>query len=147
MSEKQTERAEGATIVHIAIGEFCMEECVMLVDDDPAIQRVVSIILSGAGYELTIANSGRECIEQMRNGFNGLILMDIMMPEFDGWDTMNAMVEEGLIDGAAICMFSALRDTIPRNPDLERYVVGRLPKPFTCDELLNSVKDCLSYMR
>lgn len=124
-----------------------MEEQVMLVDDDPAIQRVVGIILSGAGYDLSIADSGRECLEEVRNGFKGLIFMDIMMPELNGWDTIGAMVEEGLIDGAAICMFSALHDTVSRNPGLERYVVGRLSKPFTCDELLNSVRACLACMR
>ena len=124
-----------------------MEERIMLVDDDPAIQRVVSVILSGGGYVLTIARSGRECIEEVRNGFRGLILMDIMMPDLDGWDTISAMAEEGLVDGVAICMFSALRDTGSRNPSLERYIVGRLSKPFTCDELLNSVRECLGCMR
>lgn len=124
-----------------------MEEHVMLVDDDPAIQRVVSIILSGVGYDLRIADSGQECLDEVRSGFKGLILMDIMMPELDGWDTIGAMIEEGLADGVAICMFSALHDTVSKDPDLERYVVGRLPKPFTCDELLNSVKECLTCMR
>ena len=124
-----------------------MEGHVMLVDDDPAIQRVVNIILSGAGYDLSIAGSGQECIEKMRSGFKGLILMDIMMPELDGWDTIGLMVEEGLVSGVAICMFSALHDTVSKDPDLERYVVGRLEKPFTCDELLDSVRECLSCMR
>jgi DNA-binding response OmpR family regulator len=124
-----------------------MEEHVMLVDDDPAIQRVVRIILSGAGYNLSMADSGAECLEEVRNGFKGLILMDIMMPKLDGWDTIGVMVEEGLVDGVAICMFSALHDTVSKDPNLERYVVGRLPKPFTCDELLNSVRECLTCMR
>ena len=124
-----------------------MPDRIMLVDDDPAIQRVVSIILSGAGYDFCVANSGRECVEEMRNGFKGLVLMDIMMPEMDGWDTIAMMVEENLIDGVAICMFSALRDTVSKDPTLERHVVGRLPKPFTCDELLGSVRDCISGMR
>lgn len=123
-----------------------MAECVMLVDDDPAIQRVVTIILSGAEYDVSIADSGRECIERMRDGFKGLILMDIMMPELDGWDTISMMVDEGLADNVAICMFSALRDTVPKHPDLERYVVGRLSKPFTCDELVNAVKECMACM-
>ena len=124
-----------------------MEEHVMLVDDDPAIQRVVSILLSGAGYDLSIVDSGRKCLDELRDGFKGLILMDIMMPELDGWDTIGVMVEEGLVDGAAICLFSALHDTVPRDSDLERYIIGRLPKPFTCDELLNSVRECLACMR
>jgi DNA-binding response OmpR family regulator len=124
-----------------------MKERVMLVDDDLAIQRVVSIILAADGYELTVVNSGWECIEQMRGGFKGLVLLDIMMPELDGWDTIDVMVKEELIDGAAICMFSALHDTVSKDPSLERYIVGRLPKPFTCDELLNSVRECLSCMR
>ncbi len=124
-----------------------MEEYVMLVDDDPAIQRVVRIILSGAGYNLSMAESGAECLDAVRDGFKGLILMDIMMPDLDGWDTIGAMVEEGIVDGVAICMFSALRDTASKDPDLERYVVGRLVKPFTCDELLNSVRECLVCMR
>jgi len=124
-----------------------MEEHVMLVDDDPAIQRVVRTILSEAGYILSMADSGPECLQEVRNGFKGLILMDIMMPDLDGWDTIGAMVEEGLVDGVAICVFSALHNTVSKDPDLERYVVGRLGKPFTCDELLNSVRESLACMR
>ena len=124
-----------------------MVERVMLVDDDPAIQRVVSILLLEAGYDLSVVDSGRKCLEDVRNGFKGLILMDIMMPDLDGWDTIGVMVEEGLVDGVAICLFSALHDTAPNDSNLERYIIGRSPKPFTCDELLNSVRECLVCMR
>ncbi|MBC8373772.1 MAG: response regulator [Phycisphaerae bacterium] len=124
-----------------------MVERVMLVDDDPAIQRVVSILLLEAGYDLSVVDSGRKCLEDVRNGFKGLILMDIMMPDLDGWDTIGVMVEEGLVDGVAICLFSALHDMAPNDSNLERYIIGRLPKPFTCDELLNSVRECLVCMR
>jgi len=124
-----------------------MKEKVMLVDDDPAIHRVVRLILSEAGYDLSIVDSGRECLEKLRDGFKGLILLDIMMPKLDGWDIIDAMVEEGLVDNVSICLFSVLHDTAARNPDLEQYVVGRLGKPFTCDELIDSVKECLACMK
>lgn len=121
-----------------------MEKRVMLVDDDPAIQRVVNIVLSGAGYDLCIANSGQECLDEVRSGFRGLILMDIMMPGLSGWDTIRAVVKEDLIEGISFCMFSALHETVSSNPTVDRYVVGRLRKPFTCAELLDAVKEYLA---
>ncbi len=118
-----------------------MEERVMLVDDDPAIQRVVATILLREGYDLCIAGSGRECIAEVRDGFRGLVLMDIMMPGLDGWETIEILVDEGLINQVRICLFSVLHDTVSGKSGLERYVIGRLAKPFTYDELLTSVRE------
>ncbi|MBT3200474.1 MAG: response regulator [Phycisphaerales bacterium] len=124
-----------------------MKERVMLVDDDPAVQRVVRDMLSDAGYDLSVVSSGWECIEHVCDGFKGLILMDIRMPELDGWETIAALVGQGLIRDASICMFSVVHDTVPGKPELERYLLGRLPKPFTRDELLGAVGQCLDCMR
>jgi len=121
-----------------------MAKQVMLVDDDPAMHKVVGIVLSDTDYELAIASSGQECLEKLRGGFKGLILMDIMMPDLSGWETVAAMVREGLVDGCGICMLSALRDMAPKDPQLERYVISSLAKPFTYDQLLNTVQECMA---
>ena len=69
-----------------------MDKEVMVVDDDPSIRDTVEIVLNTKGYSVCIAEGGRECLDKLRNGFRGLILMDVMMPKLDGWDTIS-MIE------------------------------------------------------
>jgi len=121
-----------------------MKKRVMLVDDDPTMHNVVRIVLSETEYELCIAASGQECLEELRKGFDGLIFMDIMMPDADGWDTITAMVREDLLNGCAICMFTALSDVAPKDPELKQYIVGSLSKPFTYDQLINAVEEYMA---
>ncbi len=124
-----------------------MNEQVMIVDDDPSIRETVEIILGAFGYSLCVTESGKECLEKLREGFKGLILMDIMMPEMDGWDTIAAIKEEGLQSENVICMLTAVTDPGPKMEKLTEYVIDYLSKPFTSDELVNAVKEYSEYIK
>ena len=123
-----------------------MEKKVLVVDDDLAIRMSVELVFEEAGYEVILAESGKHCLEILKNGYKGVILMDIMMPKMDGWDTIKAIVDENLLEGNIIAMLTA-RDApdVKMNP-LKEYVIDYINKPFEPEELIATVDEYVSYL-
>ena len=113
----------------------------MIVDDDTSIAICVDKVLTAAGYGVVKSVNGAECLKALRAGFRGVLLMDIMMPQMDGWATIRAMVQEGLHEGNLICMLTAIEDPAGAGEGLQEYVHNYLPKPFDSEELLAVVRD------
>ena len=63
---------------------------VMVVDDDPDIRAFVSELLADEGYEVRAATNGRDALAVLTNWHPDVILLDLMMPEMDGWDFLAA---------------------------------------------------------
>jgi DNA-binding NtrC family response regulator len=57
---------------------------ILIIDDDAAVSRTLSLILTRAGYQVSTVTSGRKGLEMLTNGGFGLVLTDIIMPELDG---------------------------------------------------------------
>jgi DNA-binding response OmpR family regulator len=112
---------------------------VMIVDDDKAILNTVSLILRRHGCEVVAAAGGRACLDEMRKGFHGVILMDIMMPDLNGWDTIRAILAANLLQGSLVCMLTARATPDPQAAGIEEAVFDYLPKPFDCEALLGLV--------
>jgi CheY-like chemotaxis protein len=112
---------------------------VLIVDDDESIPRTVSKILKGAGYTVSIAADGEQGLQMLLDGFQGLVLMDVMMPGMDGWKTIRKIKDLKLLKGNLICMMTALSEPTPGNEDLSDVVFDYLSKPFDGPQLLNIV--------
>jgi DNA-binding response OmpR family regulator len=112
---------------------------VLIVDDEAAILEGVGRVLTRQGFEVVKAPSGQACLEELRRGFKGVILMDIMMPGLDGWQTIQAMVAENLLSGVLICMLTAKPSPGSGGRGLEQWVFDYLPKPFENAELARRV--------
>ena len=123
-----------------------MEKKIMLVDDDPAIRLSVQMVFEEAGYEVILAESGERCLELLKNGYKGVILMDIMMPVMDGWDTIQAIVDQNLVEGNIIAMLTARDAPDAKMNPLKEYVIDYLTKPFEPDEIIATVDEYLSYL-
>ena len=85
-----------------------MKTKIMVVDDEPDVQDSLKLILEKHDYEVTTVSSGKECLEKIENGFKGIVLMDIMMPEMTGWDTIKEIVERNYAKDVEIEIISAL---------------------------------------
>lgn len=118
----------------------------MIVDDDPSIRETVSILLGLHGYQVIPAPTGRECLDRLRAGFQGVILMDIMMPELDGWATIRAIAAAQLGKHTLICMLTAKAEPGDEGDGLQEHVFDYLPKPFNGNNLIQFVDNAASYL-
>ncbi len=123
-----------------------MKDTVMVVDDDPIAQIAVKRILEPAGLKVTTVDSGEACIREVEKGFNGLILMDIMMPGMDGWDTIQSLVDRGIMKGSIICMLTGKESPDDRMKMLKEYILDYIRKPIDQKKFIRLVKEYLSYL-
>jgi len=119
---------------------------VLLVDDDPGILQVVKAILEMKGVTVYTADNGRACLEELKKGFKGLILLDIMMPEMNGWEVVKTMIETGYTEGNLICMFTAKPSPDPVLAEYAQYVLGYICKPFDAEALVKTVYEYLAFL-
>jgi len=119
----------------------------MIVDDEPDILDSLRTVLEAQDYAVTTAANGAECLEQLQKGFKGIILLDLMMPVIDGWDTIKQIIEKGYMKDVAIEIISALgTKENKRMGTLEPYIYDYLSKPLDIKELVESVKKCNAYL-
>ena len=117
-----------------------MNTNVMIVDDEFAIRTAVSELFTSEGFEVTTANGGPECLQELENGFKGVILMDIMMPGMDGWDTIREIVNQGHTEGNIIFMLTAKDTPDHKMEGLQEYIIDYVQKPFEPEELVATVQ-------
>jgi len=118
-----------------------MEKKLMVVDDDPDILITIRSIFEREGYEVFTVDSGKDCIKELERGFKGVILMDIMMPFMDGWDTIREIVKRGLTKDVMISILTAKgTPDHERMKGLESYVQDYISKPFDVSQLISSVE-------
>jgi DNA-binding response OmpR family regulator len=84
-----------------------------------------------------------QCLEYLRGGFRGVILMDVMMPDRNGWDTIREIQESGFLDGNIISMLTAMDAPDDRMDGLQEMVLDYITKPFEPAALINTVKNHL----
>ncbi len=113
----------------------------MVVDDDASILIAVREIFENIGYEVYTVSSGEDCIDELKKGYRGVILMDIMMPRMDGWDTIQEMVDNNLHENNTIIMLTARHMPDERYEDLKKYVKGYITKPFDPRDLIKNVDE------
>ncbi len=123
-----------------------MKKTVMVVDDDELARLTVKKILEPTGLQVTAVESGEACIREVQKGFEGLILMDIMMPGMDGWDTIQSLVDQGIVKGNIICMLTGKESPDDRMKMFKEYILDYIRKPFDQKKFTQLVKDYLSYL-
>jgi CheY-like chemotaxis protein len=124
-----------------------MNNKIMVVDDETDILASIRALFEKQNYEVTTVESGEECIQELEKGFKGVILMDIMMPNMDGWDTIKKIVNRGLIKNVAINIITG-KGTKDHQKlgELGSYVYDYLTKPIDINQLIDSVKKCGIYL-
>ncbi|GFO55316.1 response regulator [Geomonas sp. Red276] len=117
-----------------------MAKQVMIVDDNRYVRDSVEIICQGENLGVVTAASGEECLRKLEEGFRGVILMDVMMPEMDGWDTIRALIEKELYPGNVIVMLTGMGEPDTKMDGVQEYVTDYMTKPFNPEELIQSLR-------
>ena len=110
---------------------------ILIVDDDLHISELLYVNLDAVGYEVDRAGNGHEAIDRIAAGHPDLILLDVMMPEMDGWELCKTIRDDPECRDIRIVMLTA-RDT-DRDKMIGKGVFGvdeYLTKPFDMGELL-----------
>lgn len=118
-----------------------MSTKVMIVDDEPDVLDSLRLTLEHENYEVITVESGAECLKILEDGFKGIILMDILMPEMNGWDTIKEIVNRGYIKNVAINVVTGIGTKDHQQMGiLEPYIYEYLSKPFDIKELIKMVE-------
>src|SRR6187551_1836352 len=120
---------------------------ILLVDDDATNLDVLRHTLDGRGYRLFVTRSGENAIEVARRVHPVLILLDIVMPGIDGYETCRRLKEDPDTRDAAVIFLSSLDDTKDKVRGLEVGAVDFVSKPFQRDEVVARVNTHLTLQR
>lgn len=115
----------------------------MVVDDNTAILEIVSELISAAGYQPMTATGGRECLSKIQAERPDLVLLDINMPDMDGWSVLRTIKEKGLAENTKIMMLTATTEIGTDIFGLQDVVSGYIRKPFNNDELAVRLREML----
>jgi DNA-binding response OmpR family regulator len=117
---------------------------VLIVDDNPAILDIVSELVSGAGFDPKTASGGKEALEKAVLERPDLILLDINMPDMDGWTVLRKLKEEAITTTTKVMMLTATTDVGTDIFGLQDVVSGYIRKPFNNKDLSDRLKAALS---
>jgi DNA-binding NtrC family response regulator len=117
---------------------------ILLVDDNPTNLQVLYQTLEGNGYRLLAARSGRDAIAIALRAVPDLILLDVMMPDMDGFDTCRRLKADAKTRDCAIIFLSALTESGQKVRGLELGAVDFVNKPFQAEEVLARVRTHLT---
>ncbi len=112
-------------------------------DDNTAILEIVSELISAAGYQPMTATGGRECLSKIQAERPDLVLLDINMPDMDGWSVLRTLKEKGLAENTKIMMLTATTEIGTDIFGLQDVVSGYIRKPFNNDELAVRLREML----
>jgi DNA-binding response OmpR family regulator len=112
---------------------------VLVVDDDPVIQKLLQVNFEMEGYDVVIAGDGEEGLSLAREERPDLVLLDVMMPKMNGLDVAAALRADELTEGIPIIMLSAKAQASDVQAGLDLGVNDYVTKPFDPLELLDRV--------
>ena len=113
---------------------------VLIVDDDENIVELIRIYFEKEGFTTVTANDGRKALELFKSESPAIVILDIMMPEMDGWQVCREIRK---ISNIPIIMLTAKGETFDKVLGLELGAEDYMTKPFETKELVARVKAVL----
>jgi len=124
-----------------------MSETILIVDDTPANLGVLVETLGGAGYRLMVAEDGEEALAQTAQSQPDLILLDVMMPGIDGFETCRRLKGRAKTRDIPILFMTALHETADKVKAFAAGGVDYITKPIEHEEALARVRTHLTLRR
>lgn len=116
---------------------------IMIVDDERDFRDMVCLLMEKMGYKVIEAENGKVCLEKLKKGhIPDLILLDIMMPEMNGWETFDRIKENTFWEDIPIVFLTVRKDDIAKNTGKflgEDYIT----KPFDVTDLKRRIDNVL----
>ena len=117
-----------------------MDKKIMIVDDDSDILVTLRSIFEKQQFEVLTVDSGNDCIKELEHGFKGIVLMDIMMPFMDGWDTIKEIIDKGLNKDIILSIITAKGSISSEKVErVESFIYDYISKPFDLEKLISEI--------
>src|SRR5262245_17440876 len=118
-----------------------MSVTILIVDDDPSIRDLEEIVLTDKGYRVDKADGGQAAIEYLKERRPDLVLLDLLMPDVDGWSVLEFVAN--LPVPPRVVVVSGHAEIVPPG-HLTRCVGGYVPKPFDIGQLVRTCEAVLA---
>jgi len=120
------------------------KKTILCIEDEEEMIDLIRLILSRRGFEVRGANGGKEGLEIIRKEHPELVLLDLMMPDMDGWEVYQKMKADEATRNIPVIVVTAKAQSIDKVLGLHiAKVDDYISKPFSPQELLNSVDNVL----
>ena len=114
---------------------------ILVVDDEANIRELIKVNLAAAGYDVATASDGKEAIDKITASPPAFIILDVMMPDIDGWEVCKFVRDDPCLEHIKIIILTA------KGTERDK-IIGRgifkaddyLTKPFDIDDLTKSIK-------
>ena len=121
------------------------KKSVVCIEDEPEMIDLIKLILGRKGFELAGAMGGREGLELIRRNKPDLVLLDLMMPDMDGWEVYQQLKSDEELKHIPVIIVTAKAQSIDKVLGLHiAKVDDYVTKPFGPQELLQSIEKVLS---
>ena len=114
---------------------------ILIVDDDIELLIVLKRLFEKYNYNVVTAVDGKECLKELEKGFEGIIILDVIMPVMDGLETIKNMIYEGFIEFNKIILLTAKQIQGKEFDEIYPYINKYINKPFDIDELIKTVDE------
>lgn len=113
---------------------------ILVVDDNPTNLEVISTTLNNNGFKVAVATDGESTLELAKYRPPNLILLDVMMPGIDGFETCRRLKQDSATTAIPIIFMTALNDTVNKVKGLSLGAVDYITKPIRSEEVLARIK-------
>src|SRR5436305_7762007 len=113
---------------------------VLVIEDDPYICELITLYAEKSGYKVNVANSGMKGLEMFYDNPPDLVILDIMMPEMDGWEVCK---EIRRFDKTPVIMLTGKGESYDKLKGFDLGTDDYLVKPFDPNELMARIKALL----
>jgi DNA-binding response OmpR family regulator len=118
------------------VSSFGFDLRILVVEDNDEISEAMSFYCSAKkDIECNVVNNGQEGLERIRNDKFDLVLLDLAMPDFSGWDVIKSLKQDESIKSKNIVIFTASSDQVVLNDIRDSGVKDVFKKPFSLDQL------------
>jgi DNA-binding response OmpR family regulator len=116
---------------------------ILVVDDDPYIQRSLSFVLRKEGFEVEVASNGEEALNKAREFKPKIIMLDVMMPKLNGFAACRAIKSDPATKSSYVIILTSKGQEVDREMGLKEGADEFMTKPFSPKEIVAKIRSIL----
>ncbi|GFE58169.1 response regulator transcription factor [Geobacter sp. AOG1] len=117
---------------------------ILVVEDEESLLKLESILLSSKGYNVTGVMDGRSALEEIAANPPDLVILDIMLPELDGFEVCRHIKEDPATKGIPVVMLTAKKNSQDYARGMEMGADAYITKPFKSAKVIETIEGLLN---